>query len=344
MKFHATGGMQIASTDAQYELLREFSDKARLWGHRVTLLDANETVGRNPILAGKGLKGSLFFHDDGLVSSRNLFHSLHPYLGEQGATILKREEATGITSCHDGVEVRLASGLRLSGAHCVLTLGAHAPLLKLFREASNMQSHFKLVKLQMMRLKIPPSSLVVPVTGSRTLLFYPLFRRCEAFAAMQAEFGSKELRKPKGLADPIYERWHIHNILRPAPRELENIDADYHRTVAQDVLATDEAMLGDSHEYAHVDSAHTLDDTLKEEITAAILQSASHFADALTRDAVRKQWLGYYEVPPVPLYHHRFGVVQTEGGVCTPDAQGRTHYVGLAGNGMTFGAAVITSL
>eukprot|EP01063_Lacrimia_lanifica_P039455 TRINITY_DN8672_c0_g1_i1.p1 TRINITY_DN8672_c0_g1~~TRINITY_DN8672_c0_g1_i1.p1 ORF type:complete len:419 (+),score=151.80 TRINITY_DN8672_c0_g1_i1:76-1332(+) len=326
LRYHRTGGMQVAETPAQFALLTEFASKAAGLGHAVTLLSAEDAVEANPILAGTGVTGALLFHDNGVVSSRRLFHTFHPYLERQGVSFEKGVDVTGVRTVGGGVEVALSSGATLSAGHVICSLGAHAPLLRPLREASGMQAEYRLVKLQMMRLRVPPHSVKIPVTGSRTMLFYPLFHQCEAFAAVQRELDAPD-------CDEV--RYGIHNILRPAPSE----SGDY-ASFDDDVLTPDEAILGDSHEYAHIDAAHKLDDMLDEKVTGAILKSASQFASHMARDAVLRQWVGYYEVPPTLHYHHRFAAVDTRKGTAQLGADGRVHYVGLAGNGMTFGGGV----
>ena len=77
-------GMQIANTPKQFQLLEEFAANSQQWGHNVSLLNTEETLEINPILSHQKISGSLIFHDDGLVSSRRLFQTFHPYLQEQG--------------------------------------------------------------------------------------------------------------------------------------------------------------------------------------------------------------------------------------------------------------------
>lgn len=334
LRFHRSGGMQVAETPAQWALLQEFAAKAPALGHHdVRLLDAHQTAEANPITRGKHLFGSLLFESDGMVSSRRLFHQLHAYMRRQGVQFLTGPECNtvAITTRGSGVEVRLSSGLVICGKQCILSLGAHAPMLHLFRQKAGMLSDFRLVKLQMMRLQVPRGALRMPVTGGRTLRFYPLLHDLDSYKAVEEE-----------ARDPVFEQLHIHNILRPAPNEGGRLSAP-----DDDVLHPSEAILGDSHEYAPVGQEHLLDDTLSEHITQSILRSALRFAAlaeqptiAAARERVLKQWMGVYEVPGARHYHHRFSDVQTEYGRAELNATGCVHYVGLAGNGMTFGAAV----
>ena len=44
--------------------------------------------------------------------------------------------------------------------------------------------------------------------------------------------------------------------------------------------------------------------------------------DHVHRSAIQKQWIGYYEVPAVPAYHHRFSQVRTSDSEATLDPHG----------------------
>ena len=348
--YAALGGMQVATTHRELAVLTEFAAAAPAAGYNVELMSPHAAATANPIVDAHKVLGALLFKDDFLIEPRSLFTTLIPWLcRERGVTYLPHTTIVGLVGEEGaaGVRATTAAGAVLTADRAFLCAGADVnTLFPSFFASPELGA--KLVKLQMLRLRLPsPLTCALPVTSPQSMRRYPCFRVCPSHAGLDAEAADR---------DAAYDAKGIHVIARPAG-DL-SLDATFGNVVGGGAparaLRYDEVVVGDSHQVSPlVGDSHQVsplvggrggaafDDTLSEAVTADILRCAGAFLGGMQRANVVSQWAGVYMTVGGDARAWRCST--RHGGAAlglSPD-RGRIHVVtGLGGGGMTMSLAL----
>jgi len=346
------------------------------------------------------VRGALLIEGDALVEPRVLCASLPAFLAREcGVALFRRtsvvslraEGAAGAAGAPGagagGVLLRTAAGEELRAAQAVVCAGADAASLLPGLFAAH-AADLRLCKLQMTRLRLPPPMttaarlgksppLPLPVTSGLTMRRYPAFavHAPAEFAAMMAPGGDEE------GADAAAEAMGIHIIARPAAALRRSAFGDaaeggfggWRPGAAPPLLAEDEIVLGDSHQYAPLgaeagDSGGNdapFDEACDEHVTDEILRVAGGMlrgVGALRRQRMGSggdgdgdgeddgaaaparllsQWSGVYLQHKSGLLLATLGAAEVERDRALAGLEGRVHVVtGLGGAGMTLSPAL----
>ena len=343
-----TGGMQVAQTAAELAVLQEFAASAPSAGFNVELLSPEDAARRNPVLRPDSIAGALLFRDDGLLEPRALFEELIPYLQrELGVTYRPRTAVVRLqeSPAGDGVVIATtAGGDEILARHAYLCAGADVSTLFPSFFASLPPETVHLVKLQMLRLRLPaPLATFTPITSPQSLLRYPAFTECASFG---------EAERAAAQRDAAFNALGVHVIVRPAGRLRTDAFGTVEERPEAGVegggvdpieLQHDEVIVGDSHQVVPLDGAARLSDTLSEAVTAEILRCASAFAHGMVREHVISQWSGVYMrcATPEGVINVTCRIVDGGRSLVEDAERGRvTGVTGLGGRGMTMSPAL----
>lgn len=286
----ANGSYYIASDQDELTLLEELAILLRERDYPAQLLTKAECLARIPTLNAAYAMGGLWAQEDLSVEPRLLVNRVRELLiREMG---LQYRPNTAVVGCEvhaEGVAVRTAGGEAFHADHVAVCNGRDFNLLfpELFAE-----SGLKVVKLNMMQtVPLPDVALPGNILSGLSIRRYESFESCP----------SRHRIQPPDWQRP-YLDGGIHILFKQAP--------------------DGSVVIGDSHEYAPVREAASLDFALRNDLNELILAEARRMMRFPTWQ-IQTYWAGYYG--------------QTaDGGAFTRTLDGRIHIAtGIGGKGMT---------
>jgi D-hydroxyproline dehydrogenase subunit beta len=258
---NSCGTQYLATTPAETAVLEEFASIGPRQGYRCELLDARQSVARNPAVHPGNCKASLFFPDDLRIEPRSLFRTLIPWMVRTlGLVYLPRTVVVNVTCSDHLCQVTTADRQTQRARHVFVCPGADLRTLFPTEFAS---AALQLCKLQMLRTAPQPGlKLPISLSSGLTLRRYASFRICSSWARLETE-----------AIDPELKRRGIHLLLVQDPEGR--------------------LVVGDSHEYGEGDFAPGLDATTEE----LILTEARRLFQVPHWNIVER-WDGVYSLHP----------------------------------------------
>ena len=286
----ANGSYYLASDDDEQTLLEELAALLTERDYPCQLLTKAECLRKIPTLRPDYAVGGLWANEDLSVEPRLLVHRVREWLIREKS--LDYRPNTAVVACEvrdGGVDVRTAAGETFRADRVAVCNGRDFALLfpQLFAE-----SDLKVVKLNMMQT-VPLPGVVLPgnVLSGLSIRRYESFESCPS----RHRIPTPDWQRP-------YLDGGIHILFKQAP--------------------DGSVVLGDSHEYAPVREAASLDFALRNDLNALILREAQRMMDFPTWE-IQSYWAGYYSQTP-------------DGGAYTHVIDGRIHIAtGIGGKGMT---------
>lgn len=290
LSVRANGSYYLASDDDERVLLEELAVLLAERDYPAKLLTKAECLAKIPTLRPDYAVGGLWAQEDLSVEPRLLVHRVRDWLIRD--LHLDYRPNTAVVGCEvrsGGVDVRTAAGETFRADRVAVCNGRDFALLfpQLFAE-----SDLKVVKLNMMQtVPLPGVALPGNVLSGLSIRRYESFESCPS---------------RHRIAPPDWQRPYldggIHILFKQAP--------------------DGSVVLGDSHEYAPVRQAASLDFALRNDFNALILREAQRMMAFPTWD-IQTYWAGYYSQTP-------------DGGAFTRTIDGRIHVAtGIGGKGMT---------
>lgn len=286
----ANGSYYLASDDDEQTLLEELAVLLAERDYPCQLLTKAECLAKIPTLRPDYAVGGLWAQEDLSVEPRLLVHRVREWLvREKGLDYRPNTAAVGCEVRNGGVDVRTASGETFRADRVAVCNGRDFALLfpQLFAE-----SDLKVVKLNMMQtVPLPGVTLPGNVLSGLSIRRYESFESCPS----RHRITTPDWQRP-------YLDGGIHILFKQAP--------------------DGSVVLGDSHEYAPVREAASLDFALRNDLNALILREAQRMMAFPTWD-IQTYWAGYYSQTP-------------DGGAFTRTIDDRIHVAtGIGGKGMT---------
>ena len=255
------GSMYIASTLEEMKVLEELSERYKGLNYLSQVLDPSACILRNSALKSNYIKGGLYFPQEVTAEPGLMIHRLQQYLiAKYDLNYLPGTPIKDLNSTATGVEVTDAKGTRYYSSKVLVCSGRDFQFLlpELF-----LKSDLELVKLQMMEtIPLPSVKLSGSILTGLSIKRYYAFKSSPSYPAMFAYSTPKELSNA-----------HIHILFKQAPNGS--------------------IIIGDSHEYADVSLAQTLDFGIDESINRLILEEAKRILN-LPSWEISRYWNGYY--------------------------------------------------
>jgi FAD dependent oxidoreductase TIGR03364 len=284
------GSYYFASDDDERTLLEELATLLAGRDFRCRLLTKAECLETCPPLRADYVSGGLWAGEDLSVEPRLLVNRVRELLiREEGLHYRPNTAVVGCEVKNGGVTVRTAAGDTFRADRVAVCNGQDFALLfpELFA-----QSGLKVVKLNMMQtVPLPGVTLPGNVLSGLSIRRYESFESCPS----RHRIAAPAWQQP-------YLDGGIHILFKQAP--------------------DGSVIVGDSHEYAPVTEATSLDFALRNDLNELILREARRMMDFPTWQ-MQSYWAGYYS--------------QTaDGGAFTHVLDGRIHVAtGIGGKGMT---------
>jgi len=255
------GSTYIASTAQELKVLEEISQKYTKLNYKNEVLDAKECIKRLPNVKSDYCKGALYFPQEVTAEPGLMVHRLLQYLiAKHDLNYHPSTPVKEVSSNNNGVEVVDTKGQRYYGSRVLICNGRDFQFLMpdLFQK-----SDLELVKLQMMEtVPMPEVKLPGSILSGLSIKRYYAFKSCPSYKTMF------EYATPKAVSDA-----QIHILFK------QSLDGSI--------------IIGDSHEYADVSLAQTMDYGMDESINTLILHEAKKILNLPTWD-LRRTWNGYY--------------------------------------------------
>lgn len=264
------GSVYIASDPDEQQLLHELKDEMNRRAYSAELLTPADCRKKWPALNSQYCREGLFFPREVSVEPNLMVHALHDYLKGKFESFTYRPSTTVVgcsPSGHHAI-VTTHDGQLFSAEKVVICNGGEFKLL--FAEQFR-RSGIQVSKLQMLRTKpMPGVELDGNILTGLTIRRYESFQECPSFAA---------IKTPERLV-PL-EKLGIHILFKKA------IDHSI--------------IIGDSHEYADVNTYDQLGFTLNQDINERMLDEAARVVDFDVR-AIASSWAGFYPQHPDGIF------------------------------------------
>jgi FAD dependent oxidoreductase TIGR03364 len=285
------GSLYVASDDAEVTLLHELKARMEARAYNCSLISRSQLAVNWPHVSTRYAREALYFPQEVSVSPTELVQQVVGYLRSRHSFFSYSPEST-VVGCDfngTGVHVQTNRGERLTAEKVVICNGAEFRLLfpEYFRA-----SGIELSKLHMMKtVSMPQVRLRGNILTGLTIRRYESFSECPSF---------KRLQIPEHAAALIEKGIHI--LFKQAD------DGGI--------------IIGDSHEYAPVESADRLGFHLDAQVTELLLAEAQRVAEFDVR-RLQSSWTAVYSQHPTK------DIVEF-------DFQGRLHVrTAIGGKGMT---------
>jgi len=255
------GSTYLASTPEEMKVLEEISAKYQGLHYPSEILDAKECIKRLPSVNSQYCKGGLFFPQEVTAEPSLMIHRLLQYLiAKYDLNYLPSTPVKELNPSSTGVEVVDTKGVRYYGSRALVCNGRDFQFLMpdLFQK-----SDLELVKLQMMEtVPLPQISLPGSILSGLSIKRYYAFKSLPSYKEMFKYSADKAI-----------------------------IDAQIHILFKQSLDGS--IIIGDSHEYADVALAQTIDFGIDESINTLILNEAKKILNLPTWE-IRRYWNGFY--------------------------------------------------
>ena len=261
LPLRCAGTQYLATTPAERDVLEEFARIGPPMGYGCELLTTGESMALNPSIRQDNCLASLYFPGDARVNPRELFALLIPWMAKElGCAYQPRTTVVGISSRGRECRVLTSNGTEYSAGRVFICCGAE--LRTLFPERLAAAGLVR-CKLQMARTQPQPSlSLTATIASGLSIRWYPSFRNCTKWAALECE-----------PVDPEVVRRGIHVLM------------------VQDADGT--IVVGDSHEYSSGDLTAELD-----AVTESLFLREAQRLIQLPNWNVSSRWHGTYALHP----------------------------------------------
>ena len=285
-----SGAVYLASSPLEMQVLEEKHARYQALGYASQVLTAAQCRQRLPAVRADYCVGGLLFPQEVTAEPDQLIHRLLAYLTERWqldyrpATPVREVTANAV-----GCEVTDARGQRYQAAQVLVCSGRDFKFL--FPDIFA-QSDLQLCKLQMLATyPLPQVHLPGSVLTGLSIRRYHAFHTCPSYAQLRPE-----------EVDPELRQWGIHLLFKQA--------------------VNGSIIIGDTHEYADLAAADTLDFNNSDELNQLLLREAQGIL-SLPDWRIQRAWNGYYaQSKSREIYQH------------SPDP--RIHIVtGIGGKGMT---------
>jgi FAD dependent oxidoreductase TIGR03364 len=260
------GSLYIASDEEEQQLIHELKAIMDDRDYEAHLFTKQQCLGKWPALQSGYCREALFFPQEVSAEPSSMIHRLIQYCQTKFPRLLYKPSTT-IIGCHvsgNEVRVRTHHNEEFLTDKVIICNGGEFKILfpDLFRE-----SGIEISKLQMLRTKpMPDVKLEGNILTGLTIRRYESFTKCPSFSALQTPEQLKEFKK-----------WGIHILFKKA------IDGS--------------VIIGDSHEYAGVNTTDDLGFELNEHINQLMLQEAQKIVSFDT-SAIAGMWAGFYAQHP----------------------------------------------
>lgn len=257
------GSIYIASNEEEIQLIEELHTINHANDYTSQLLTQQECLAKYPTLRQDYCKAGLFFPQEVSVNPRVMIHRLQQFLLTHPNFTYERDTTIKELSVNNnGVVIAEASNGRTFKAEKALVCsGTEFKTLfpKLFQESS-----LELVKLQMLRLK-PQKTVKIPgnILTGLSIRRYESFSECPSYASIKA----------KEDPNSFWKKWGVHILFKQE--------------------ADGSIILGDSHEYADVDTADSLDFDVRMDVNQYFIDEGRKIFDLEHWD-IQTAWNGFY--------------------------------------------------
>lgn len=285
-----TGSLYLASSPLEMQVLEEKQARYQALDYAAELLNPVQCRARLPAVRASYCAGGLLFPQEVTAEPDQLIHRLLAYLVARWK--LDYRPATpvrDVSASSAGCEVADARGQRYAAAQVLVCSGRDFKFL--FPDIFAL-SDLQLCKLQMLATyPLPQVPLPGAILTGLSIRRYPAFRACPSFAQLRPED-----------VDPALRQWGIHILFKQALNGA--------------------IIIGDTHEYADLAAADTLDFNNSDELNQLVLREAQHILD-LPDWRIQRTWNGFYtQSKSAEIFQH------------SPDP--RIHIItGIGGKGMT---------
>ncbi|MCO8124128.1 TIGR03364 family FAD-dependent oxidoreductase [Stieleria sp. TO1_6] len=272
------GSIYIASDEEELALIEELHTINSDADYSSQLWTAQQCQSRYPQLRSDYCVGGLFFPDEVSVNPRTMIHRLHHYLSQQSNFQSHFDTCVNqiVTSSAGSVTVTTTDGGTFSAQKLLLCCGSEFQTLypELFRS-----SDLKLVKLQMLRLKPQPESILPGnILTGLSIRRYESFSQCPSWAAIKARESQANFA----------QQWGIHLLFKQE--------------------ADGGIILGDSHEYAPAAKRDNLNFDLRTDINQYFISEGQKIFQ-LPSWETQSSWFGIYcqTSHPAGIFTHNVG-------------------------------------
>lgn len=261
------GSVYIGSDDDEVMLLHELKAHYDILGYNQTLMNQKQILENYSSVKASYAKEALFFGDEISVEPAQMIYRLQEYMQQkfEQYTLQHNSPAIDCTPNGNGVIVKISNGRTFFAEKTIICNGYEFKLLfpDVFKESGQVIS-----KLQMMRTApINPKGLQGNVLTGLTIRRYESFEEyCPSFKNVKTPDHYLELRE-----------MGIHMLFKTA------VDGSI--------------IIGDSHEYADVNSLDNLGFNINSHINELMLAEAERIVDLDVRK-MASTWAGYYPQHP----------------------------------------------
>jgi FAD dependent oxidoreductase TIGR03364 len=256
------GSVYIASDKDEQQLIHELKSIMDNRGYESQLLSQKQCIEKWPALKPSYCREGLFFPQEVSAEPAYLIHRLIKYCQAKFPNLTYKPETT-VIDCHvtgNAVRVATQKGEAFMADKVIVCNGTEFKILfsDLFRE-----SGIEISKLQMLRTVPKPTvSLDGNILTGLTIRRYESFYECPSFHTIKTPDHLAELKK-----------WGIHILFKQA------IDGSI--------------IMGDSHEYAGVNSQDDLGFSLNQHINQLMVQEAQRIV-SFDVSNIASSWAGFY--------------------------------------------------
>jgi len=261
------GSVYIGSDEDEVMLLHELKAHYDRLGYNHTMMSQQQVLEKYPSVKSSYAIEALFFGDEISVEPERMIHRLQEYMQQKFEHYLLLYNAPAI-DCEpneNGVRVKISNGNIFYAAKAIICNGYEFKLLfpDVFKESGQVIS-----KLQMMRTApLNPKGLAGNILTGLTI------RRYESFEEYCPSF--KNVKTPDHYLE--LQEMGIHILFKTA------VDGSI--------------IIGDSHEYADVNSFDNLGFNINSHINELMLAEAERIVDLEVRK-IASSWAGYYPQHP----------------------------------------------
>ncbi|HEX8426667.1 TIGR03364 family FAD-dependent oxidoreductase [Hymenobacter sp.] len=290
ISIRSSGSLYLASSAMEMQVLEEKHGRYQALGYPSQLLTAAECRQRLPAVRAEYCAGGLLFAQEVTAEPDQMIHRVLAYLVERWQLDYRPATPVREVTAHaSGCEVLDTHGQRYQAAQVLVCSGRDFKFL--FPDVFA-QSDLQLCKLQMLATyPLPQVHLPGSVLTGLSIRRYHAFHSCPSFAQL----------RPEDI-DPALRQWGIHILFKQA------LDGSI--------------IIGDTHEYADVAAADSLDFNNVNLLNQLMIREAQRILD-LPDWRIQRVWNGYYsQSKSREIFQH------------SPDP--RIHIVtGIGGKGMT---------
>ncbi|MEW2920913.1 TIGR03364 family FAD-dependent oxidoreductase [Muricauda sp. ANG21] len=256
------GTVYLASDEEEERLLVELRAVNNNNDYQSKMLTKNECLERYPGLRKDYVTAGLFFPEEVTVEPRTMIHRLQEYLVQEKGLVMKINFP--VISCErkaDQVEIRSAKAEMLQASKVVICNGSD---FKTLYPALFANSDLEVSKLQMMQTKPQENyTLKGSILTGWSIRRYEAFQECPSYT---------EIKKNEPQ-DSLQKKWGVHILFKQA--------------------ADGSVILGDSHQYADVNSIEELGYDLDMDIDTFMVEEAKKIIQLPTYQ-IQRRWYGMY--------------------------------------------------